>query len=235
MTTTITSVIEQYLQDSDTDIHHRYLSWDHCQDAIVSNESISYKTLHLAFYLASWGMYRGSSGLLQKNFEIHRGPVEIYHSGKYDTLKCSDCLEITEASLLNILGLKQEIADHYQRIYFKKGADTLKPISATDTLMSKIILGLFGCVPAYDEYLIKGLQVVGIQKRKFNIEGLKEILNFYNENLHEIESCRNLIQKKRAKHYPAMKIIDMYFWQLGYNKFLEEEQQAKAKKNTSLT
>lgn len=226
MTATITSVIEQYLHDSDTDPNHRYLSWDHCQDSITSNEPISYKTLHLAFYLASWGMYRGSSGLLQKNYEIHRGPVEIYQSGKYDTLKCSNNVEMTEENILNILDLKQDIAAHYQSIYFKKGTDPIKPISTTDTLMSKIILGLFGCVPAYDEYLIRGLKVAGLNKRKFNIDGLKELFSFYKENRLEIQACRDHIQGKRNRDYPAMKIIDMYFWQLGYNKFLEEELQA---------
>lgn len=33
--------------------------------------NLDYLSLQLAFYLASWGMYRGSSFLLQKYYRVH--------------------------------------------------------------------------------------------------------------------------------------------------------------------
>ena len=54
----------------------RYLSWEHCHKAFSQARGHSacdtdYLSLHLAFYLASWGMYRGSSFLLSKDYLIH--------------------------------------------------------------------------------------------------------------------------------------------------------------------
>ena len=33
--------------------------------------NLDYLSLQLAFYLASWGMYRGSSFLIQKDYRVH--------------------------------------------------------------------------------------------------------------------------------------------------------------------
>lgn len=64
--------IRTYFNETIKDSHGRYLSWCHCYNAFKENRSnrdektVDYLALHLAFYLASWGMYRGSSFLLQK-------------------------------------------------------------------------------------------------------------------------------------------------------------------------
>ena len=58
------------------DKHHRYLSWEHCYDYFGQDEVDPDKAcLHMAFYLASWGMYRGSAFLLQKDYLIHKEVV----------------------------------------------------------------------------------------------------------------------------------------------------------------
>ena len=60
----------------------RYCSWEHCykvfHDARVKRQGgelpdYDYLSLHLAFYLASWGMYRGSSFLLQQDYKKQLG------------------------------------------------------------------------------------------------------------------------------------------------------------------
>ena len=54
------------------DPHHRYLSWEYCHEAFRLNRrpqidaTIDYLCLHLAWYLASWGMLRNSF-LMQKD------------------------------------------------------------------------------------------------------------------------------------------------------------------------
>jgi len=165
-------------------------------------------------------MYRGSGGLLQRNHTIHEGPVDIYYSGKFDNLKCFHGCEVTERQISTIISLRDAISNYYQTILFKRGNNDVKPISATDTLTSKIILGTFGCVPAFDNFFVKGLKVANIKKRKFNEEGLNEIFKFYRDNQDEIEQCALFILEQSGKHYPAMKIIDMYFWQIGYDQYL---------------
>src|SRR4030042_1465332 len=64
----------------------RYTSFDYCFNyfqsfrdlgkvaAIAYTENLQLSCLQLGFYLASWGMYRGSSNLLQKSV-LHLVPV----------------------------------------------------------------------------------------------------------------------------------------------------------------
>ena len=53
-----------------------YRSWEHCYSHFMrsrgqKNVDYDYLSLQLSFYLASWGMYRGSSFLLQKDYKVH--------------------------------------------------------------------------------------------------------------------------------------------------------------------
>lgn len=61
----INSAISFY-NDLKEDENGRYCSWEHCYSHFYKalgnkNADIDYLSLQLAFYLASWGMYRGSS------------------------------------------------------------------------------------------------------------------------------------------------------------------------------
>jgi len=47
--------------------------------------------LHLAFYLASWGMYRGSSKLLQKDYKVHATSVKELMKKEYINLCALQC------------------------------------------------------------------------------------------------------------------------------------------------
>lgn len=73
----IINTIERYLDGILEDEFHRYKSWDNCYIAFQEKKKTEIHTLQLAFFLASWGMYRGSGGLLQKNHLIHEGAVDI--------------------------------------------------------------------------------------------------------------------------------------------------------------
>lgn len=117
------------------------------------------------------------------------------------------------------------MAKHYSSIYFTKGADKPKPISPTDTLLSKIMLGALGCVPAYDRYFINGLKEMKMEHTGFNEASLIELVTFIEKNKKEINQAQNLIKNKTKKHYPMMKLLDMYFWQIGYDKELKEKKQ----------
>ena len=74
------------------DPHHRYRSWEHCyqffrsrtREALVAEKDAA--ALQLGFYLASWGMYRGSSFLLQRAYTVHRGVVERLASSEFSEL-----------------------------------------------------------------------------------------------------------------------------------------------------
>lgn len=53
-----------------------------------------------------------------------------------------------------------------------------KLVTVTDTLASKILLGVYGIVPAYDRYLKEALKLHGISQQ-FNEASLMELVNFY--------------------------------------------------------
>jgi len=87
-------------------------------------------------------MYRGSSGLLQKNHLIHKRTVEILFSKEGQKLKCDPKNEVTRNNIKQLLDLKDRLAVHYGKIYFTKGADNRKPISPTDPLWFKFSTAL---------------------------------------------------------------------------------------------
>ena len=59
---------QTFYEDARRDENGRSRSWEHCyrvfRDARTDpSPDYDYLSLHLAFYLASWGMYRGSSAV----------------------------------------------------------------------------------------------------------------------------------------------------------------------------
>lgn len=65
-----------FYHEAKRDENGRYRSWEHCYSNFYhargkDNADLDYLSLQLAFYLASWGMYRGSSFLLQKDYKVH--------------------------------------------------------------------------------------------------------------------------------------------------------------------
>lgn len=201
------------------DQYHRYRSWEHCYMCFQrlrsarSNANIDTATLHLAFYLASWGMYRGSSRLLQKDYRVHTEIVQEILGDQYDSLWRLDFNELNPQVSLVI-----QLAEGLRRIY----SDL--QISPTDTLVTKVLLGTLGCIPAYDTLFIRGVtywnqELPADFKPKFpahfGINSYRGLTQFCCEHKNELEKAQGFI----AEHgitYPVMKLVDMYFWNLGY-------------------
>lgn len=84
--------INRYFEVTEKDVHGRFMSWRHCYNVFkehrnkVDDKTLDYLSLHLAFYLASWGMYRGSSFLLRKDYKVHIPIVKIIMEKKYNPL-----------------------------------------------------------------------------------------------------------------------------------------------------
>lgn len=82
MKTDVKETILLFNDEMRNDANHRYRSWDHCYSffknlySAKNDKDVGLAALHLAFYLASWGMYRGSSKLLQKDYKIHTPIVQ---------------------------------------------------------------------------------------------------------------------------------------------------------------
>lgn len=161
-------------------------------------------------------MYRGSSGLLQKNHRIHTGAIAILRSEEYQKLVCGDTIQIERGAIPLIMKVKRDLSKHYTDVTYTRNEMPLK-VSDTDTLLSKILLGTFGRVPAYDRYFINGLKVAGFRNRKFTEGSLHELFDFITFNQSVIDQLTNQYNSPNGTHYPIMKVLDMYFWQMGFD------------------
>ena len=95
------------------DPHHRYRSWDHCysyfQGLVPSStkKDIDLASVHLAFYLASWGMYRGSSFIIWKDYQIHIPTIRTLLEQQYRPLRNLDVNTVrTENATLKAASLQ---------------------------------------------------------------------------------------------------------------------------------
>ena len=208
----LTKIKQFYKQIHSDEEGHRYRSWEHCFKAFGNKElSSDEKCLHLAFYLASWGMYRGSSGLLWKDYTIHKGVVNIAKDFK----KLRVLSNSTFPKIKMVQSCFEDFSNYYSSITYSNGKET-KFISATNTLISKVMLGIFGVIPAFDRYYIYGAKE-RLRIKSFNINHLPELYSYAKVHMKEIEACQAYILKKSGYWYPPMKILDMYFWQIGFD------------------
>jgi len=212
----IVKTVETFYESVKQHPNHRYMSWEHCFNAFKNSDNcdVDYLSLHLAFYLASWGMYRGSSALLWKDYKVHYEAVNIIKN--YPSLQCRIGNEVQESQISKILSAKRDLENYYRSIGYTKPTKTGSTegfVSATDTLITKILLGTLGCVPAYDRLLVIGFKGSKINKG-FNEKSLKSIFEFINNNLVSLKEIQSRINLD-GSYYPLMKIVDMYFWEIG--------------------
>jgi len=200
------------------DEHHRYRSWEHCYGFFrqIGQQGITARrdeaAVQLGFYLASWGMYRGSSFLLQRAYTVHLKVIDCLALPRFTALWKSEFGEANEDATLTDLVLEVALAIRkaYQPFAAKQTTE------ATDTLVTKVLLGAFGCFPACDRYFRDGLRIQGLKYSKLNKPFVGQILTFCQENIDELRKVQARIPATNGVRYPLMKLVDMYFWQIGY-------------------
>ncbi|WKZ58833.1 MAG: hypothetical protein QY309_13250 [Cyclobacteriaceae bacterium] len=199
----------------------RYTSFDYCYNFFKTTSSseiqknLERSCLTLGFYLASWGMLRGSSFLLGKSARYYAGVIEYIASLPKD---------IWLIDVDNYSSNADQILDIYENVK----SHVIENSNADLTLTTKILLGVFGFIPAYDQYFANSFREIfqgSCGFRKVNRKSLKCIELFYNENKDTIDNEANNIETidfltgvKSGIKYPKAKIIDMY----GFNKGLKD-------------
>lgn len=206
--------ILSFHQQLEEDPNHRYKSWEHCFTYFAEKEIDEKQAcLHLSFYLASWGMYRGSSFLLWKDYLIHQEIVRRIITKRH--LRTIDFARVQNSEIDEIIELSFWIKKWYQNNITHVNGDK-KAVSATDTLVTKILLGTLGCIPAYDRYFIDGLREKGISHSKLSKNNFLAVVGFYNNNKDSFDYVQKAIEDRNKIYYPTMKLVDMYFWQIGF-------------------
>jgi hypothetical protein len=159
-------------------------------------------------------MYRGSSFLLWKDYLVHRDVVKHLLSLRH--LRNIDFSKPCEEEIDEIFELSSWIRNWYQHnIRYVNG--TAKKIHVTDTLVTKILLGTLGCIPAYDRYFIDGLRAKGLSYSTLSKANFQSVIEFYKDNRDDFDSVQESIKSKSGIYYPTMKLVDMYFWQIGFD------------------
>ena len=244
----------------------RFNSWFYCHEAFkeahddicaqsprgrLKTDVKDHLALHLAFYLASWGMYRGSSFLLQLDYKAHLPVVEMLFDGKYDVLwdfdpaTCSD-FGAANALLFNIPNgsvpksddpkTRAAIANNpnwglYWRIMYSYDSYQGGTEEGSDTLVTKILLGTLCCLPAYDRFFKAGVKIykgaadmpgitANIENRTQGFKSLWEIVRHFDRIAPGAwrdfpKIGHHLTNPQGSYKYPTMKLVDMFFWNLG--------------------
>lgn len=187
----------------------RYASFDFCYNYFYSfykekrtNEMASEKNLQmsclqLGFYLASWGMMRGSSFLLEKSVKNYKNLV-LAVSKMNPKLWQIDVDVYSDENMALLLDCKNKIIEALG-----------KENKPSDTLITKIMLGVFANIPAYDQYFRKSFKV-----HSFNKKSLLKIKSFYKENEEVFNSFKIhtfdfFTSKETNISYTKAKLIDM--------------------------
>jgi hypothetical protein len=210
----ISQKIRAYYHALASDSHHRYRSWEHCYaffreiGAAGISQHREHAALQLGFYLASWGMYRGSGFLLRRTYTVHLGVIDCLTSPDFALLWKTDvgARRGNTAITTKILAAAEAVRKAYL------------PERATDTLVTKVLLGTLGCLPACDRYFIEGAKEQGLNFSSLNRDFVDRVLHFASHHVQDLRSEQLRIERASGVTYPIMKLVDMYFWQRGYER-----------------
>jgi hypothetical protein len=199
--------IQKFMSNRNADA--RYASFDHCLNyfwehwetgrtsSLASQSGMQLSCLHLGYYLASWGMFRGKAALLQHNSRALLHAVEMIANAP-PIMWTTDVVDYDENRIEAILDFKDKLTEKV-------------PGGQSDTLTSKIMLGVFGCVPAFDRYFRKGFHV-----SSFSPSALRKVHDYYNEHKEIIEACRDFTigfdGVPTERRYTQAKVIDTIFF-----------------------
>ncbi|MGB6944525.1 MAG: hypothetical protein WBE37_19155 [Bryobacteraceae bacterium] len=87
---------------------------------------------------------------------------------------------------------------------------------ASDILVTKVLFGTLGCLPACDTYFKAGFKRCGFKYSSPNASFVAEVFRFCQDHLSELRKAQSWIEERYEVQYPIMKIVDMYFWQIGF-------------------
>ena len=143
--------------------------------------------------------------------------VEEILRQKYDCLFGLECADLKRKEIQECLSdIELFMKEYYDNIRRQvKDAEVKNKLSTT--LITKILMGAFGCVPAYDRYFINGIKDQKVTTGNYNIKSLLGLVDFYESNRDRLEKTREEL-KAYDLPYPQMKLLDMGFWQIGFDK-----------------
>lgn len=188
----ISAAVEAFLRpDADTlPSRRRERSWDLCfahfQEHPRPAEVMEASCLHLGYYLASWGMLRGSSFLFRETNLLHyQGAIEVIEEHD-ENLRGWDVPDY----------LDPQKYDRFSSAWTDLRAALLPEGGRDLTLISKVVMGVWGSIPSFDNYFVatfKGLAEARSESGAWNRAGqsaLTMLHQVYEQHADEIDAVR---------------------------------------------
>ena len=148
---------------------------------------------------------------------MHTPVVEEVLKPEYDCLFGLACTDVRNSDVrAQLKKLSGDIADHFRPIR-NEVAGRKVTTSVSPVLITKILMGTLGCVPAYDRFFEEGARHLGLEKKSYNEDSLLELADIYEAHNDRLEEARRGMQTEDLT-YPQMKLLDMGFWQIGFEK-----------------
>lgn len=74
--------------------------------------------------------------------------------------------------------------------------------AVSNTLVTKILLGTLGCVPAYDRFFIGGVKYTSISTGIYGIWSILKLADYYEDNTKQLEEVRGEMLINKILPYP---------------------------------
>jgi hypothetical protein len=179
--------------------------------AIADPVNVEVSCLHLGYYLASWGMLRGSTILHTKSYRFFEPVIQVI-SKEDPKVWGIDAHCYTDKNISQLLGLGDRISS---ALATPSALGVVMKVP-TDTLVTKVMLGVFGSIPAFDTFFKIGFRKVTQGPVKVDRQSLRAIGDFYHANASVVDQSRvrtlNFATGKFTRHkYSRAKMIDMVF------------------------
>jgi len=198
--------VDDYRTDA-RDPNERYASFDLCYNyfyrfyrdrkvpELASTKNLQASCLQLGFFLGSWGMFR-SSFVRERSVRLFKATIETIARSD-PRLWEIDVDGYDEESIQLILGCIDDLDEAFQ-------------YKATYTLLTKIMLGVYGNVPAFDTNFRRSFGGSTPNEKK-----LLEIREFYERHREVLDSIEihtmDFAEGELTEIlYPKIKLIDMY-------------------------
>ena len=186
---------------------NRVFSYDICRKHFASklSENKDENAVYLFAFLSSWGMLRNTGLMNISPYGLSNTVEAIYENFEY--FKNNDIFSIKDEEILDFVKNFEKIAEALGR----------DKIASSNTMVSKIILGVWGSMPALDTNFNKAFGFYQAMKIKRVIRELRETFkNIKKTNVsiihkHLFKPHLNL----ELEYYGMPKLVDMYGFYVG--------------------
>jgi hypothetical protein len=175
--------------------------------------------LHLGYYLASWGMLRGSSFLFTKTNVLHYRPVVEVIEKHNETMSAYDVPTYRDS----------QSKAHLDAAWTDLRACLLPDGGRGLTLISKVMMGVWGCVPSFDTYFVRTYRNLAETKQeasafsRVGIDALGLLGDVYERHADEIDAVRQRYTtwdmttgQPTERPMTRAKVLDIYGFQNAF-------------------